>query len=45
MAKEPFKYWELPDVGHTAAVRERADEYEERVIGFFDDALLKRGNS
>jgi uncharacterized protein len=39
VAREPFDYWELPDVGHTAAVRERADEYEQRVVGFFDDAL------
>ena len=44
-ANEPFDYWELPDVGHTAAVRERPQEYERRVIGFFDDALLKRGAS
>jgi dienelactone hydrolase len=43
VAKEPFEYWELPDVGHTAAVRERAEEYEERVIRFFDNALLERG--
>jgi uncharacterized protein len=41
VAKEPFEYWELPDVGHTAAVRERAREYERRVIGFFDEALLQ----
>jgi hypothetical protein len=41
VAKEPFEYWELPDVGHTAAVRERPREYERRVIGFFDEALLE----
>ena len=45
VAKEPFEYWELPDVGHTAAVRERPREYERRVIGFFDEALLERGAS
>ena len=45
VANEPFEYWELPEVGHTAAVRERAEEYEERVIGFFDEALLERTNS
>ena len=45
VAREPFEYWELPDVGHTAAVRERADEYEERVVGFLDGALLRGGNS
>jgi hypothetical protein len=41
VAQEPFEYWELPAVGHTAAVREVADEYERRVIGFFDDALSR----
>lgn len=41
VAREPFEYWELPDVGHTAAVRERAEEYEERVVGLFDNALLE----
>ena len=40
VAREPFDYWELPDVGHTAAIRERAAEYEERVVAFFDRALL-----
>jgi uncharacterized protein len=45
VAKEPFEYWELAEVGHTAAVRERPREYERRVVGFFDDALLERGDS
>jgi uncharacterized protein len=45
VANEPFEYWELPDVGHTAAVRERPREYERRVIGFFDEALLEGGAS
>ncbi len=40
VAREPFEYWELPaGVGHTAAIRERPEEYERRVVGFFDDAL------
>ena len=39
-AREPFEFWDLPDVGHTAAVRERPEEYERRVVGFFDKALL-----
>jgi hypothetical protein len=43
VANEPFTYWELPDVGHTAAVRERPEQYERRVIAFFDDALRARG--
>ena len=41
-AREPVELWELPDVRHTAAVRERPDEYEERVIGFLDEALAQR---
>jgi pimeloyl-ACP methyl ester carboxylesterase len=44
-AREPVEYWELPDVDHTAAIRERAAEYERRVVRFFDGALLARGSS
>ncbi|MDQ3849429.1 MAG: alpha/beta hydrolase [Actinomycetota bacterium] len=40
VAREPFELWELPGVGHTAAIRERGAEYERRVIGFLDRALL-----
>jgi hypothetical protein len=39
-AREPVELWELPDVRHTAAVRERAAAYERRVVGFLDAALL-----
>ena len=39
-AREPVELWELPDVGHTAALRERPAEYERRVVGFLDEALL-----
>ncbi len=38
-AREPFEFWELPDVNHTSAIRERAAEYERRVVGFLDAAL------
>jgi poly(3-hydroxybutyrate) depolymerase len=34
--------WYLPDVGHTAAIREAAQAYEQRVTAFFDDALTGR---
>jgi dipeptidyl aminopeptidase/acylaminoacyl peptidase len=44
-AREPVEFWELPDVDHTAAIRERPDEYERRVVGFFDQAILEPGNS
>jgi uncharacterized protein len=43
VAPEPFELWELPGVGHTAALRERPAEYERRVIGFLDRALLRGG--
>jgi fermentation-respiration switch protein FrsA (DUF1100 family) len=35
----PVDVWYLPDVGHTAAIREAAPEYERRVTTFFDDVL------
>jgi fermentation-respiration switch protein FrsA (DUF1100 family) len=38
-AREPTELWELPDVSHTAAIRERRAAYERRVVGFFDRAL------
>jgi fermentation-respiration switch protein FrsA (DUF1100 family) len=41
-AREPVELWDLPDVNHTAAIRERAEEYERRVAGFFDRALEPR---
>jgi fermentation-respiration switch protein FrsA (DUF1100 family) len=44
-AREPVELWDLPNVDHTAAIRQRPREYERRVIGFFDDALLDRGKS
>ena len=39
-AREPVELWDLRDVNHTAAIRERAQEYERRVVDFFDQALL-----
>jgi uncharacterized protein len=41
-AREPVELWDLPDVSHTAAIRERPRDYERRVVGFFDEALLGR---
>ena len=43
-AREPVTFWDIPDGTHTAAIRERPKEYERRVVGFFDDALLGRGS-
>ena len=44
-AREPVELWELPAVDHTAAIRQRRDEYERRVVGFLDDALADRDSS
>jgi fermentation-respiration switch protein FrsA (DUF1100 family) len=35
----PVDVWYLPDVGHTAAIREAAAEYERRITAFFDARL------
>jgi poly(3-hydroxybutyrate) depolymerase len=35
----PVDLWYLPHVGHTAAIREAAPEYERRLTAFFDEAL------
>ena len=43
-ARDPVELWDIPDGTHTAAIRERPEEYERRVIGFFDEALLARGS-
>jgi dienelactone hydrolase len=37
----PVDVWYLPDVGHTAAIREAAGEYQRRVTAFFDGALTE----
>ena len=44
-AREPVEFWALPQGRHTAAIREHPEEYERRVIGFFNDALLQRDAS
>jgi len=33
--------WEIPRAGHTAGLRAAPDQYERKVVGFFDRALLK----
>jgi uncharacterized protein len=40
-AGEPKTLWEIPEAGHTGGIEARPKEYEQRVIGFFDDALLE----
>jgi hypothetical protein len=39
-AREPKAIWRVPGSGHTGGIEARPQEYERRVIGFFDDALL-----
>jgi fermentation-respiration switch protein FrsA (DUF1100 family) len=39
-AGEPKQIWEIPEAAHTGGIDARPQEYERRVVGFFDDALL-----
>jgi len=42
-AREPKAIWKVPGSGHTGGINARPKQYERRVIGFFDGALLGRG--
>jgi uncharacterized protein len=33
--------WEIPESGHVGGLKARPEEYERRVVGFFDEALAK----
>ena len=39
-AREPKEIWLVPGAGHTGGIEAQPEEYERRVVGFFDDALL-----
>jgi hypothetical protein len=39
-AGEPKTIWQVPDSKHTGGIDARSAEYEQRVIAFFDRALL-----
>jgi fermentation-respiration switch protein FrsA (DUF1100 family) len=39
-AGEPKELWFEPELGHVSFWKAAPDEYEQRVIGFFDAALL-----
>ncbi len=39
-AEEPKILWEIPETTHTAGLSARPEEYRQRLIGFFEDALL-----
>ena len=40
-AREPKEIWRVPGAGHTGGIEADPAEYERRVIGFFDRALLR----
>jgi fermentation-respiration switch protein FrsA (DUF1100 family) len=40
VAGEPKEIWEVPDGQHIAGLETRPQEYERRVVGFFDRTLL-----
>jgi dienelactone hydrolase len=41
-AGQPKQIWEVPEGDHTQGIDVRPKEYERRVVGFFDRALLKQ---
>jgi len=41
-AHEPKILWKIPEGEHTGGIEARPQEYERRVVGFFDENLLKR---
>jgi uncharacterized protein len=40
-AGESATLWEIPEAGHVGGQRARPEEYERRVVGFFDRALAR----
>jgi len=43
-AREPKQIWEVPNGQHIAGITTAPAEYERRVVGFFDGALLDSGS-
>jgi hypothetical protein len=39
-AGAPKAIWKIPEAGHIGGIHARHEQYERRVVGFFDDALL-----
>jgi fermentation-respiration switch protein FrsA (DUF1100 family) len=39
-AGEPKALWKIPESGHVGGLDARPEEYERRVVGFFNEALL-----
>jgi fermentation-respiration switch protein FrsA (DUF1100 family) len=44
-AREPKQIWEVPNGQHIAGITTRPQEYERRVVGFFDQVLLAKGET
>jgi hypothetical protein len=42
-AGEPKTIWKVPGAGHTGGIDAQPAEYEQRVVGFFDEGLLGSG--
>ena len=42
LASGPKQIWSIPDAKHVLGITAHPKEYERRVVGFFDDALLER---
>jgi dienelactone hydrolase len=42
-ASPPKQMWEVPGSGHVGGIVAQPEEYERRVVGFFDRTLLKEG--
>jgi pimeloyl-ACP methyl ester carboxylesterase len=40
-AGKPKEIWRVPGAGHTGGLEAQPEEYERRVVAFFDEALLK----
>jgi hypothetical protein len=40
-AREPKTIWRVPGSAHTGGIEAQPAEYEKRVVGFFDEALLR----
>ncbi len=43
LASGPKQIWEIPDAKHIGGITAHPEEYERRVVGFFDRALLRDG--
>ena len=44
-ARGPTEIWEVPGSGHMKGIEAQPQEYERRVVGFFDRALLGQGGA